>query len=112
MHRIRRRYILFDIHYLSKPLDGRKIFTKICEIFKTLFGIIVYSSTNIKLIEYDQNLHIGIIRVSHNHVENLRAALALIKQIEGEEIIFHIHKVSGTLRSLKSKNTMQYNSIN
>lgn len=111
MHRLRKRYVLFDIHYLSKPIDGRKIFAKICEIFKTVFGIIVYSSANIKLIEYNQNSHIGIIRVSHRYVENLRVALALIKQIGDEEVIFHVHKVSGTLKSLReSKNNMQYSS--
>jgi RNase P/RNase MRP subunit POP5 len=107
MHRLRKRYILFDIHYFSKPLDGKKIFSKICEMFKKIFGIIVYSSADLKLIEYDQNLHIGIVRISHKHVENLRLALALIKYIEDEEVLFHIHKVSGTLKSLrKDKNIM------
>jgi len=112
MHRIRKRYILFDIHYLSKPIDSRKIFLKICEMFKTIFGIIVYSSADLKLIEYDQNLHVGIVRISHKHVENLRVALALIKHVEDEEVLFHIHKVSGTLKSLrKDKSIRQDSSI-
>lgn len=101
MHRLRKRYVLFDIHYLSKPLDGRKVFVNICEMFKTIFGVIAYSSANLKLIEYNQNSYMGIIRVSHKYVESLRATIALIRQIDNEEVIFHIHRVSGTLKSLR-----------
>lgn len=48
--------------------------------------------------KYKESLQKGIIRVGHKHVNDLKASLALMNKIEGEEVIARSLGVSGILR--------------
>ncbi|MEK6807639.1 MAG: Rpp14/Pop5 family protein [Nanoarchaeota archaeon] len=43
----------------------------------------------------------GIIRVSHKYVDEVKAALALVKEFEGKKITINSIKVSGEINKLK-----------
>jgi RNase P/RNase MRP subunit POP5 len=48
--------------------------------------------------KYDTKTQKGIIRVSHKYVNDLKASLALIDKIDGNEVIIRSTKVSGILK--------------
>jgi ribonuclease P/MRP protein subunit POP5 len=51
--------------------------------------------------KWDSTRQTGIIRVSHRHVNELKASLALIKNIDNNNVIFRSIGVSGILKKTK-----------
>jgi len=52
---------------------------------------------------YNEIKQIGLIRCSHLHVENIRAALALIDRIGDIRVIVKVLGVSGTMKAAQAK---------
>jgi len=52
---------------------------------------------------YDEKKQIGIIRCSHDNVEQVRAALALIERIGDVRVIVKVLGISGSIKATKLK---------
>ncbi|MCS7365277.1 MAG: Rpp14/Pop5 family protein [archaeon GB-1867-035] len=98
----RNRYIIFEIHS-PKPLNinKQKLLKTIFDTTLRLFGEVGSSSIFINLIEYNKTLQRGIIKCNHKSVLKLRAALALIHEIEAIPTLIHIVKITGTIRKAR-----------
>ena len=55
------------------------------------------------LMSYDEERRIGVVRTYLEGVEDLRASMALITDIDGEPVIFRTVGVSGTIRAAEDK---------
>ena len=55
------------------------------------------------LISFDENRQIGVVRTYLEGLEDLRASLSLITDIDGEPVIFRTVGVSGTIRVAEDK---------
>ena len=98
--KVRRRYLALKIE-LKGNFSSRQIFNVIWNSVLQLYGEYGLSKTGLTFIDYHEKEKIMIIRTVHTAVDNVRAALASITNIDGEPAAIHVLKVSGTLKALR-----------
>ncbi len=97
--RERKRYIAFKIITDGKmPVAAVK--EAIMSSFKRLYGEVGLSKGGVQLVDkrWNPETNSGILRVSHNYVDELRAALAFIKDIRGKKVIVKSLITSGMIK--------------
>ena len=99
---VRKRYLALKVEG-STPEDGRELEEIILRALLDLFGQDGASRADLKLIEYDGEKGIGIVRCSHKHMGLVRAAIASVVEHDGKPIAIHVVDVSGTLRALRKR---------
>lgn len=68
-----------------------------------LFGEYGASQTDIRLIKYNPEKGLAVIRCSHKALSMVKASIACVTRIGRESAALHVQLVSGTLRSLRRK---------
>lgn len=98
------RYIVFEI-VSKKEVSFENVVVTVWNTSMQLFGEVGTSRFKLWVPStlYDKVKGRGIIRTTHNTVEEVRAVLASIKEIDGESVIFYVLGVTGTIRSAKNK---------
>ncbi len=102
--REKQRYLAFQI-ISKKEFDLGSVVNSIWWTILQLYGeygtskFFLWVPSNL----YDQQNKKGIMRCGHMHVEDVRAALASIRQINDEPVIIKTLGVTGTIRSAKRK---------
>ncbi len=100
--RERNRYLVFEI--ISKlKFERNSVVGVIWKSVLNFTGEIGASKTSLWAMDWDYIKQIGILKVNHRSVDDIRASAAIIKDVDNSPIIFHIIGVSGTLRSARSK---------
>lgn len=102
--REKQRYIVFQIVSRKKFGIGDIVSTMWPAILQ-LYGEVGTSKLYVWIPSnlYDKEQGIGIIRCDRDSVEEVRAALASVRQISGENVLFRTLGVTGTIRSAKQK---------
>ncbi len=102
--RIRERYIVFQI-MSDKGFRLDETVRCIWNSLLELYGEVGVSSFHIWIPSnlYNSDRGIGIIRCSHDAVQQVRASLALIKKMDGNKVTIRTLGVTGTIRSAKSR---------
>ena len=100
----RTRYLAFDAISEQKILLDDLINT-IWHSVLNFLGETGTARANIKIIKdtYDDNRQMGILRCSHDEVENVRSALALIQRIGDTRVILRVLGISGSIKAAKMK---------
>jgi len=98
----RRRYLGFRVLY-GRGASEEQLWDAIVSGFRLLYGVKGLSEANLKLIEYDPEASTGIMRCSHDYVTQTRAALARVAELLGQPAVVQVDRVSGTIKSLRSK---------
>ncbi len=98
--REKKRYLTFEILSKSKIKDFSSVSGSIWASSLSFLGESGTAKAGIWLLpdKYNSKTQRGIIKVSNKHVNNLKASLALIKQIEGNDVIVRSMTVSGMLK--------------
>ncbi len=100
----RKRYLVFEIASKEKINDYKAVSSQILAKTQEFLGILGMAKAGIQLIpKYNSGLQRGIIRVNHKHVDELRAALAFIDQINGKTATIKSIGVSGILDKAEQK---------
>ncbi len=99
--REKKRYIVF------KVISKRGLsFDEVKKAIKTgllqFLGELGFAKAGVIIIE-DWKDNKGVIKVNHKHVDNVKAGLALIKDIGNEAVIVKTIGVSGILKKVRSK---------
>lgn len=68
-----------------------------------LYGVTGASKMSLRMIEWDDTKQAAIIRVQHKMLTEARTVIAHIQEISGIEVRLDITRVSGTIKTLKSK---------
>jgi len=68
-----------------------------------LYGVTGTTEMNIRVIEWNDEKQAAIVRVNHNRLNEMRAVLAHMSEIGGSEVRVDVVRVSGTIKTLKSK---------
>jgi len=50
---------------------------------------------------FDEGSQRGIVRVNKGHEDSLRAALCMLEEVDGEDVLVEVEKVSGSLKKVK-----------
>ena len=75
---IRRRYLAVKVHS-DEQIDGDNLFGAISKKILFLYGVVGSADLDFKPIEYQNG--IGIIRCNHLSIQQMRAVLAHIQEI-------------------------------
>ena len=102
MKRIKRRYLAVQIDS-DGVITAKEFMEAVWGAVTRLYGEYGASLTSLKLLNYDDERKVAVIRAALVTVVMVRAALASILSIAGREAAVHVVTVSGTLKSLREK---------
>lgn len=102
MKRAKRRYIALQVDSEGAPIP-KEVIDAVWNAVTKLYGEYGASRTSLKLIDYNVEKKIAVIRTSLTTVGIVRAALASITSIANSETTVHVKAVSGTIKSLHQK---------
>jgi len=97
--REKKRYLVFEVISKKKlPYEG--IPRAIIGSAKSLIGTLGTAKAGFIMLhdKYNPNLQRGLIRVNNKYIDELRASLCLIDNINNEEVIVRSIGVSGILK--------------
>ena len=97
--REKKRYVVFEV--LSEDNnDINKLNSAITDSFLELYGNIGMAGAGLMFLneKYKSKLNRGIIKIGHCYVNNLKSALAMIREIDQNKVIIRSISVSGVLR--------------
>ena len=102
--RKRRRYIIIDIVSESER-DLGEVVNTVWDSILGFLGEIGTSRAGVWVVKdlFDQENQRFGVKVNHDYVEEIRAALALVNQIEGEKTNLRVLGVTGTMKSARAK---------
>jgi ribonuclease P/MRP protein subunit POP5 len=101
--REKKRYIVYEI--LSKtPLSFQDISKALTSSIKSFIGELGCAKAGIIILNKTKNNR-GILKVSHKSMDEVKAALTLIKEINDQKVIVKTIKTSGVLN--KALNYME-----
>ncbi|MEM2356995.1 MAG: Rpp14/Pop5 family protein [Candidatus Bathyarchaeia archaeon] len=82
-------------------LTKEKLQSMLLNSILTLFGEIGLVESKFKLVIFNQEKNLAIVKCAKNFLNNFRAATALINNLNGVEASIFIVKVSGTIKGVK-----------
>lgn len=102
--RSRRRYIAYQI-LSEEKFFFQDLTNSIWHSLLNLLGELGTAEADIWIVKdtYDEKKQIGIIRCSHDNVEKVRAALALIERIGDVRIVVKVLGISGSIKATRMK---------
>lgn len=105
--RPRHRYVFFEVETLPDASFGEHDLRRaIWFEAQNLYGDITSAETRAELVEYDDadaTLGIGIVRCAHDRVDETRAALACVDEVDDDAVGVRVLGVSGTLDAGREK---------
>ena len=102
----RQRYVSFKlISPTPFQLDVKLLADTIWRNYYRLFGEVKSGKAGFWIVEYDENTGDGIIRCSHEVLEELITTMTLITDIDGTPVSFDTVDTSGTIKSLNYPST-------
>jgi RNase P/RNase MRP subunit POP5 len=111
LKRVKRRYVLLQIESEVSP-TGREVLDAVWAAVTRLYGEVGASQTGLALIEYDEERKKGVVRVWLASLQTVRASIASITCLAGKDAAVHVLAISGTLKSLREKKTVDEKSFN
>jgi ribonuclease P/MRP protein subunit POP5 len=103
--RVRKRYLALRVES-DQHVNERDLMDAVWNAVLNLFGEYGASQTNLRLIKYDPERSYMVVHCSHLALENVRASIASITEIQGKPAVIHVMGVSGTLKGLRKKALM------
>ena len=103
--REKKRYLVFEIISDEKVTDINSVSSSIWDCSLQFLGRLGTAKAGIMVLnnKWNPELQRGIIKVSHNHVDALKASLVFAKKINNTEVIFRSLGVSGILKKAENK---------
>ena len=103
--REKKRYFVFEVISKEKINDANKISNAVWHYSLQFLGQLGAAKAGIIVLnnKWDSKLQRGIIKVSHKHVDAVKAALAFADKIDNNDVIFRSLGVSGILRKAENK---------
>ena len=103
--REKKRYLAFEVISKEKITDFGVVSDAIMHYSLQFLGQLGVAKAGIITLDNKWDLHAqrGIIKVSHKHVDAVKAALALADKIDGKDAIFRSIGVSGILNKAEKK---------
>jgi len=110
--REKKRYLAYEVVSNSRFYDAVNVSKAILDATKDYLGDLGMSKAGILPLndKWNADLQRGIMRVNHKYVDNLRASLIFVKNIEGKDAIIKSVGASGILKKTQQKYLKQQNS--
>jgi RNase P/RNase MRP subunit POP5 len=95
---MKKRYIEFQYIGSEATIEGVK--NQMMDLAQKFFGELGLSEAALKIVEYDENKKIGILRCQRDYLKRVLGFLALADSLNGVAVRFIALRSSGTLKSL------------
>ena len=102
MKRVKRRYLALQVDSDFAP-SRLELMNAVWSAVTRLYGEYGASLTGLALIEYDLERKTAVLRCSLVSLNMVRASLASITSVAGNEAAAHVLGVSGTIKALHMK---------
>jgi RNase P/RNase MRP subunit POP5 len=99
---VRRRY-LYAVVESEERFTEPRFSSTLEDKIHFLYGVTGATAMNMRVIEWDDERQAAIVRVNHLKLNEMRAALAHMSELNGAEVRVNVRRVSGTIKTLKSK---------
>jgi RNase P/RNase MRP subunit POP5 len=99
---VRRRYVAVRVES-NQTFSERDVYDAVWTSLVRLFGEYGASQSGLFLVEYKPEKRQAVFRCSHRALEMVKASIAATTEVTTEKAAFHIIRVSGTLKSLRTK---------
>ena len=99
--RDKKRYLVFELDS-EKSLGEKDVSFAVKKLFLKLFGELGISKMNYQFILFSSKSKKGILKCRHTAVEDLKAGILLLKEVNGASIVPKTLKTSGTVKKAKS----------
>ena len=99
---IRRRYLYVKVSS-ETTINEEQFIESLSDKVHFLYGVTGATEMNLRQIEWDDARQAAMVRVHHVMLTEARAAIAHIKEISGAEVRLDVLRVSGTIKTLRSK---------
>ena len=102
--REKKRYLAFEVISKEKINDSGDVSNAIMHYSLQFLGQLGMAKAGIMVLnnKWDAHNQRGIIKVSHKHVDAVKAALALADKIDGKDVIFRSIGISGILNKAEN----------
>ena len=103
--REKKRYLAFEVISREKVNDYNAVSDVIWHCSLQFLGQLGVAKAGIMVLnnKWNPNTQRGIIKVSHKHVDDVKAALMFADKIEDKDVIFRSLGVSGILKKAESR---------
>jgi len=103
--REKKRYLAYNVISKNKFYDAVHVNKAILDAANDFFGSLGMAKAGILMMndQWNASTQKGIIRVNHKHVEDLKASLIFVKNIDGKEVIVKSVGASGILRKAQQR---------
>ncbi len=99
---VRRRYL-----YVKVSADHRfnetQFYEALTDKVHFLYGVTGATGMNLRLIEWSDEDQAAIVRGNHTMLSELKASIAHIREIGDSKVRLDVPRVTGTIKTLKSK---------
>ncbi|MBR9693058.1 hypothetical protein GOV07_03965 [Candidatus Woesearchaeota archaeon] len=92
----RKRYLVYEL-LSEKPLTGAPD-KEVLAHLKDGLGLFDGAKAGLLAVKYDSKLQTGIIRMSHDSVDKVKAALMLLQHAGKQQVVPRVRGVSGILK--------------
>jgi RNase P/RNase MRP subunit POP5 len=103
----RRRYLAFKVQG-GEGFDQSEVWSTAVSSLRYLYGVKGGAEADLRLIEYDAERGVGVLRCNHNYLTEVRASLALVTRIGDVEVSIQVLRVSGTVKTLREKMLLEF----
>ncbi|MFH1722568.1 MAG: Rpp14/Pop5 family protein [Candidatus Altiarchaeota archaeon] len=100
--RERNRYLAFKVEG-SRSFGSEEVGRSIWAVSLRFLGELGVSKTSLRIIEFDEKKQKGIVKCTHKTVAEVRAAIAVISEIEKTKAAVRVIGVSGTIKKAKKE---------
>ena len=103
--REKKRYLVFEVISKERVDDINTVSNAIWHFSFQFLGQLGAAKAGLMMLnnKWDSKSQRGILKVSHKHVDAVKAALALACKIDGKDVIFRSLGVSGILNKSERK---------
>ncbi len=95
----KKRYIKYRVES-EEPLSGETS-ESLVEELKRRLGLFDSAEAGLQNITYDEDKKEGIIRTTAKKLDRVKASFAVIKELDGVDVLVRSLKVSGIIKKLK-----------
>jgi len=103
--REKKRYLVFEVVSKEKINNAESVSNGIWQCSLQFLGQLGTAKAGLMVLnnKWDSMLQRGIIKVSHKHVDAVKAALMFANKVDNADVIFRSLGVSGILRKAENK---------
>jgi len=103
--REKKRYLAYEVISKNKFNDAMHVNKVILDAAKEFLGTLGMAKAGVIMMndQWNQKLQRGIMRVNHKHVDELKASLIFVKDIEGKDVVVKSVGASGILKKAQQK---------